>query len=51
MVPGTYGPLRNMAPGWRQNKKGAQGDSIPLGQQTLAPRKALRSLSMVQESY
>ena len=42
---------RNMAPGWRQNKKGAQGDSIPLGQQTSSAQEGTRSLSMVQESY
>ena len=46
---GTYGPP-NMAPGWRQNKKGGSGDSIPLGQQTSSAQEGTRSLSMVQES-
>ena len=50
-APGDLRSPRNMAPGWRQRtKKGAQGDSIPLGQQTSSAQEGTRSLSMVQES-
>ena len=31
-------------------EQGAQGDSIPLGQQTSSAQEGTRSLSMVQES-
>ena len=42
---------RNMAPGWRRNKKGLRGFLIPLGKSDPSAQKEdTRSLSMVQES-
>ena len=40
------GNMARLAP----EQKGAQGDSIPLGQQTSSAQEGTRSLSMVQES-
>ena len=50
MGTGTYGPLEEHGARLAPEQKGAQGDSIPLGQQTSSAQEGTRSLSMVQES-
>ena len=49
-APGDYGPRKLWRQAGARTKKGAQGDSIPLGQQTSSAQEGTRSLSMVQES-
>ena len=42
---------RNMAPGWRRNKRGLRGFDPPRASDLSAQKEDTRSLSMVQESH